>query len=74
MCRLHFTDHELTQREPETPEKARNSESEEGEAVHPGSLPESLPEGDRDVLAPRDGRNSYAYGAPDTTYMTIPLE
>ena len=74
MRRLNFAEHELTKREAKAPEKARNSESEEGEAVHPGSLPESSPEGDRDVLAPRDDRDFYASRAPDATDMTIPLE
>ena len=39
MRRLHFTNHKLTKRKAEAPEKARNSESKEGEAVHLASLP-----------------------------------
>ena len=74
MGRLNFAEHKLTKGESEAPEKARNSESEESEAVHLVSLPESASEGDSDVLAPGSGCNFYDYCGPNATYMTTRVE
>lgn len=74
MRRLHLTEHELTKRESETPEKARNSESEEGEAVHLVSLTESSLEGDRAVLTPSYGCDFHDHGGHNVTSMTIAFE
>ena len=66
MRRLNFAEHELTKRESESPEEARDSESEEGEAVHLVSLPESWSEGDRDNSSP-----SYGRGFTTTADLTL---
>jgi len=61
----------LRMRQAEAPEEARTSESEEGEAVHLVSLPESSSEGDRNDLALSYVRKCHHRRVPDAAHRTV---